>query len=188
MPPPPPSPAAIAARCPKLATLADLLLREDTFEALPWQYQAFLGKDFGMVMKNDNGFMKSATLIGDPGLGAFQESHRINLGVLLLDPDSEFPNHCHYQEEVYQVVSGRCFRFHAFKGETDVLNPGEFCQHSADEPHNASSAPTEPLLWLYFWDGELDGDQWFMEQGRTDHNLEMHYRMHRKKFTLDESS
>ena len=39
-----PSPAAVAARCPELATLADLLMREDTFEALPWQYQAFLGK------------------------------------------------------------------------------------------------------------------------------------------------
>ena len=35
-----PSARAVAARCPKLATLADLLLREDTFEALPWTYQA----------------------------------------------------------------------------------------------------------------------------------------------------
>ena len=44
--------------------------------------QAFLGKDFGMIMKDDNGYMKSAMLIGDPGLGAFQESHNINVGVL----------------------------------------------------------------------------------------------------------
>ena len=58
-----------------------------------------------MIMKNDNGYMKSAMLIGDPGLGAFQESHRINVGVLLLDPDSEYPNHCHYQEEVYQDLA-----------------------------------------------------------------------------------
>ena len=34
-----PKPADVAARCPKLATLAELLLKEETFEALPWQYQ-----------------------------------------------------------------------------------------------------------------------------------------------------
>ena len=34
-----PKPTDVAARCPKLATLAELLLREETFEALPWQYQ-----------------------------------------------------------------------------------------------------------------------------------------------------
>ena len=44
--------------------------------------QAFLGKDFGMIMKDDNGYMRSAMLIGDPGLGAFQESHNINVGIL----------------------------------------------------------------------------------------------------------
>ena len=56
-----------------------------------------------MIMKDDNGYMKSAMLIGDPGLGAFQESHKISVGVLLLDPDSEYPNHCHFEEEVYQA-------------------------------------------------------------------------------------
>ena len=35
-----------------------------------------------MIMKDDNGYMKSAMLIGDPGLGAFQESHNINVGIL----------------------------------------------------------------------------------------------------------
>ena len=44
--------------------------------------KAFLGKDFGMIMKDDNGYMKSAMLIGDPGLGALQESHNINVGIL----------------------------------------------------------------------------------------------------------
>ena len=68
---------------------------------------------------------------------------------------------------MYQVISGRCFRFHSFKGETDVLNPGDFCQHSAEEPHNISAPPTEPLLWIYFWSGDLDGDHWFIEQGRV---------------------
>ena len=34
-----PKPADVAARCPKLAALAELLLKEEIFEALPWQYQ-----------------------------------------------------------------------------------------------------------------------------------------------------
>ena len=34
-----PKPTDVAARCLKLATLAELLLKEETFEALPWQYQ-----------------------------------------------------------------------------------------------------------------------------------------------------
>ena len=34
-----PKPADVAARCPKLATLAELMLKEETFEVLPWQYQ-----------------------------------------------------------------------------------------------------------------------------------------------------
>ena len=48
-PPPPhmrPSAQAVASQCPKLATLADLLLREDVFAALPWQSQAMLSDDF----------------------------------------------------------------------------------------------------------------------------------------------
>ena len=69
-----------------------------------------------MIMKDDNGYMKSAMLIGDPGLGAFHEGNGINVGILQLDSDSEYPNHCYYDQEVYQVISGSCFRFHSFKG------------------------------------------------------------------------
>ena len=77
--------------------------------------------------EGDDCKMKSAMLIGDPALGAFQRSGRINVGVLYIDPGAEYPEHCHYAEEIYQVVSGRGFWFHGSKGETEVLKPGEKC-------------------------------------------------------------
>ena len=36
-----PNAAAVAKQCPKMANLAELLLREDIFEALPWQSQVW---------------------------------------------------------------------------------------------------------------------------------------------------
>ena len=41
---------------------------------------------------------------------------------------------------------------------------GEFCQHSAKEPHSTRAPASEPVLWLYFWSGEIDGEYWFIEQ------------------------
>ena len=54
-----------------------------------------------------------------------------------------------------------------------MIRPGEFCQHSADEPHNTSSSPTEPMLCLYFWGGKLSGDQWHIEQGQSLDHLDL---------------
>ena len=49
-----------------------------------------------------------------------------------------------------------------------MLRPGEFCHHSAKEPHSTRAPPSEPVLWLYFWCGDIDGDYWFIEQEEVD--------------------
>ena len=55
------------------------------------------------MREGDECKMKSAMLIGEPALGAFHQSDKINVGILHLDPDAEYPEHCHYAEEIYQA-------------------------------------------------------------------------------------
>ena len=31
--------------------------------------------------------------------------------------------------------------------------------------HYTRAPPSEPVLWLYFWCGEVDGEYWFIERG-----------------------
>ena len=104
-----PSAEAVANQCPRLSGLASLLLRDELFQALPWQSQAVLSEDFGSIMDCKK---KSAMLIGDPALGAFQQSTEINVGILYIDHGAESPEHCHYAEEIYQFISGSSFWFH----------------------------------------------------------------------------
>ena len=44
-----------------------------------------------------------------------------------------------------------------------MLHPGEYCHHEAREPHSTRAPPSEPVLWLYFWCGEVAGEYWFVE-------------------------
>ncbi len=78
----------------------------------------------------------------------------IRVGVLMLGPATEYPEHHHPAEEVYHVIAG-----HALwsKGGASWCQqpPGTAIHHAPHTPH-ATKTLDEPLLALYCWAGDIN--------------------------------
>ena len=164
-----PSAQDVARQCPRMANVADILLSNEVFEALPWKAPATLSEHFTNIMGcGDDCKLKSAMLIGDPTFGAVQKSSEFYAGLMHLAPNAQYPAHCHDAEEFYQLISGRAQWWSGARqeprgaGETAVLRPGEFRHHASQEPHGVTTGPSESVLCFYFWCGDLKGKYWFL--------------------------
>jgi hypothetical protein len=78
-------------------------------------------------------------------------------GVLLLGPDTHYPEHQHQAEELYVPLSGAA-GWQRGAGAFERRLPGEAIFHSSAEPH-AMQTGAEPLLALYLWRGDGLGGQ-----------------------------
>ncbi len=111
-------------------------------DQLDWR-QTYSKADFGERFLETYGYSE---WIGQRG--AFM-SERAACGVLLLGPDTEYPDHSHEAEELYLPLAG-----HAFwrSGEADwrLRPPGEWIRHASWTAH-AMRTSQEPLLAAYVW-------------------------------------
>jgi quercetin dioxygenase-like cupin family protein len=88
------------------------------------------------------------------GPGRAINSASIRVGILMLGPATEYPEHNHPAEEVYHVISG-----HALWSKAGApwhqIPPGTAIHHAPHVPH-ATKTLAEPLLALYCWSGDID--------------------------------
>jgi hypothetical protein len=109
---------------------------------LDWR-QTYGKADFGERFLKNYGFSE---WIGQRGVFM---SDTIACGVLLLGPDTEYPDHSHEAEELYLPLAG-----HAFWRSAEVpwrlRPPGEWIRHSSWTTH-AMRTSQEPLLAAYVW-------------------------------------
>ena len=162
----------VAAHCPRMAKLANILLKDEVFERLPWKAPATLSEHFTKIMgEGDECKLKSAMLVGDPTFGAFQQSTKFYLGLMHMAPNAHYPAHCHDAREFYQLISGgaQWWRGGA-KGvdQTAVLVPGKFLHHTSQQPHSITTGPGGSVMCFYFWCGDLQGEYWFLND--VNHN------------------
>jgi hypothetical protein len=109
---------------------------------LDWR-QTYEPPDFGERFLESYGFSE---WIGQRG--AFT-SDAIACGVLLLGPDTEYPDHSHEAEELYLPLAGRAF-WRSTTSDWRLRPPGGLIHHASWTPHAMRTA-REPLLAAYVW-------------------------------------
>jgi Dimethlysulfonioproprionate lyase len=80
--------------------------------------------------------------------GAFM-SDAIACGVLLLGPDTEYPDHSHEAEELYLPLAGHAF-WRSGQSDWRLRPPGEWIHHPSWTTH-AMRTLHEPLVAAYVW-------------------------------------
>ena len=80
--------------------------------------------------------------------GAFV-SERVACGVLLLGPETEYPDHAHEAEELYLPLAGRAF-WRSDVADWRLRPPGTWIHHPSWTGH-AMRTSQEPLLAAYVW-------------------------------------
>jgi Dimethlysulfonioproprionate lyase len=111
-------------------------------EELDWG-QTYSSADFGERFLENYGYNE---WIGQRG--AFM-SQRVACGVLLLGPDTEYPDHSHEAEELYLPLAGHAF-WRSGPSDWRLRPPGEWIHHSSWTAH-AMRTSQEPLLAAYLW-------------------------------------
>jgi quercetin dioxygenase-like cupin family protein len=98
-------------------------------------------------------FLKNYGYVEWVGPGRAIHSATIRVGILMLGPATEYPEHHHPTEEVYHVISG-----HALWSKSSEPwhqhPPGAAIHHAPHVPH-ATKTLAEPLLALYCWSGDI---------------------------------
>ena len=115
---------------------------ETLADELDWR-QTYGRADFGSRFLENYGFNE---WIGRRG--AFM-SDRVACGVLLLGPDTEYPDHSHEAEELYLPLAGRAF-WRSDEADWRLRPPGTWIHHPSWTPH-AMRTSQEPLLAAYVW-------------------------------------
>ena len=109
---------------------------------LDWR-QTYGKADFGERFLENYGFNE---WIGQRG--AFI-SDSVACGVLLLGPQTEYPDHSHEAEELYLPLAGRAL-WRAAQSDWRLRPPGEWIHHPPWMRH-AMRTLQEPLLAAYVW-------------------------------------
>jgi hypothetical protein len=109
---------------------------------LDWR-QTYSNADFGDRFLENYGYNE---WIGQRG--AFM-SEKLACGVLLLGPDTEYPDHSHEAEELYLPLAGHAF-WRLAESDWRVRPPGEWIHHPSWTAH-AMRTSQEPLLAAYVW-------------------------------------
>jgi hypothetical protein len=109
---------------------------------LDWR-QTYSKADFGERFLENYGYNE---WIGQRG--AFI-SDGVACGLLLLGPETEYPDHSHEAEELYLPLAGRAF-WRSDESEWRLRRPGEWIHHPSWTAH-AMRTEQEPLLAAYVW-------------------------------------
>ena len=109
---------------------------------LDWR-QTYTSVDFGEPFLENYGYNE---WIGQRG--AFV-SDRVACGVLLLGPETEYPDHAHEAEELYLPLAGRAL-WRSGGSDWRLRPPGTWIHHPSWTPH-AMRTSQEPLLAAYVW-------------------------------------
>lgn len=75
-----------------------------------------------------------------------------------------YPQHQHTRAELYQVISGESSWGPSPK-DLSPLSPGDLISFVPAEPHAVQVGDNGPLVAVFGWTGNLEGEQWFSNPG-----------------------
>ena len=88
---------------------------------------------------------------------------RCRVGLLLMMPESSYPEHAHAAEELYLVLSGTA-QWQGGNGKRSALPPGSFIHHPSGQ-HHAMRTGGEALLAVWGWTGDIGFESYSIEAG-----------------------
>jgi len=89
------------------------------------------------------------------GDGGFLPAPHFMLGLFLIAPGMNYPNHAHAADELYCVIAGRA-AWQRSGGAFETYGPGEAVIMPSMAPH-AIRTGAEPVLILWAWSGDVHG-------------------------------
>jgi quercetin dioxygenase-like cupin family protein len=100
-----------------------------------------------------SGFLDNYGYVELLGPGRALDSQIFRVGMLLLGPQTDYPEHAHPAEEVYHVISGSAL-WSRRGAPWQAQAPGAAIHHPPHMVH-ATQTGDEPLLALYCWSGDI---------------------------------
>jgi hypothetical protein len=97
----------------------------------------------------------ASEIIGPKGI-IYNPSMRV--GLLLQLEHVAYPKHWHSAEELYLVLLGEA-HWSVDVGPSEVRSPENFVHHKSDQPHSMTTIE-EPLLAMWGWTGDIDGQSY----------------------------
>ena len=82
----------------------------------------------------------------------------IRVGLLLQLDHVAYPKHWHSAEELYLVLLGEA-HWSVYDGSPEVRFPETFVHHRSNQPHSMTTID-EPLLAMWGWTGDIDGQSY----------------------------
>lgn len=110
---------------------------------------------FGKIPPKDAHKLAVCEVVGPEGMFRLPQ---IRFGLLVQREGFHYPKHSHAAEELYFVLDGTgCWG--KDNDEPTMRPPGTFIHHLSRQPHTMITR-TEPMLTLWGWTGDVDGNSY----------------------------
>jgi hypothetical protein len=110
---------------------------------------------FGKLPEEFSKRIFASEIIGPKGI---IDNPSIRVGLLLQLDHVPYPKHWHSAEELYLVLLGEA-HWSVDDGSSKVRSPENFVHHKSNQPHSMTTFD-EPLLAMWGWTGDIDGQSY----------------------------
>jgi hypothetical protein len=110
---------------------------------------------FGKLPEEFSKRIFASEIIGPKGI---IDNPSIRVGLLLQLDYVAYPKHWHSAEELYLVLLGEA-HWSVDDGSPEVRSPESFVHHKSNQPHSMTTIE-EPLLAMWGWTGDIDGQSY----------------------------
>ena len=110
---------------------------------------------FGRLPEEFSKRIFASEIIGPKGI---IDNPSMRVGLLLQLDHVAYPKHWHSAEELYLVLLGEA-HWSVDDGSPEVRFPETFVHHRSNQPHSMTTSD-EPLLAMWGWTGDIDGQSY----------------------------
>ena len=110
---------------------------------------------FGKLPEEFSKRIFASEIIGPKGI---IDNPSMRVGLLLQLDHVAYPKHWHSAEELYLILLGEA-HWSVDDGSPEVRPPESFVHHKSNQPHSMTTIE-EPLLAMWGWTGDIDGQSY----------------------------
>ena len=110
---------------------------------------------FGKLPEEFSKRIFASEIIGPKGI---IDNPSMRVGLLFQLDHVAYPKHWHSAEELYLVLLGEA-HWSVDDGSSKVRSPENFVHHKSNQPHSMTTID-EPLLAIWGWTGDIDGQSY----------------------------
>ena len=110
---------------------------------------------FGKLPEEFSKRIFASEIIGPKGI---IDNQSMRVGLLFQLDHVAYPKHWHSAEELYLVLLGEA-HWSVDDGSSEVRSPENFVHHKSNQPHSMTTID-EPLLAMWGWTGDIDGQSY----------------------------